>query len=173
MTALYEMTAELKELQNLMDSLESADTGGDDDSMALAIRDTLEGIAMAFDDKAVAIVKFAQTLEGNTTMIDAEIKRLQERKKRINNRREQLRDYLRLNMEAAGHKKIECPLFTITLAKGRDQVQISDEASLPDEFVSVKTEIKPNKVAIGKALKEGVEVAGAALVKGPTSLRVK
>jgi hypothetical protein len=173
MTALYEMTAELVELNNLMDSFEDTDTVGDDGSMALAIRDTLEGMEMAFNDKAVAIVKFAQALEGDTTAIDTEIKRLQERKKRINNRREQLRDYLRHNMEAAGHKKIECPLFTITLAKGRDQVQIADEAALPDEYVRVKTEIKPDKVAIGKALKDGATVPGAELVTGPTSLRVK
>lgn len=171
MTALYEMTNDLKELSLLMDSFE--DEAGADESMALAIRDTLDSLQLQFNDKAVAIVKFAQALEGDTTAIDAEIKRLTERKQRITKRKESLREYLRLNMEASGHKKIECPLFTITLAKGRDQVMIADESQIPDDYVRVKTEIKPDKVAIGKALKAGETVPGAQLVTGPTSLRVK
>lgn len=172
MTALYEMTKDLKDLYQLMDSFDAEETESDD-SMALAIRDTLDGLQLQFDDKAVAIVKFSQALEGDTTAIDLEIKRLQDRKKRITKRKESLRDYLRMNMEATDINKIECPLFTITLAKGRDQVQIANESQIPDDYVRVKTEIKPDKVAIGKALKQGQAVPGAELITGPTSLRVK
>lgn len=173
MSTLYEMTDDFKKLSQLMDYLDETEDGGGDESMMLAIQDTLEGMQLQFNEKAVAIVKFAQTLEGDTTAIDAEIKRLQQRKKMIENRRVHLREYLRNNMEAADIKKVECPLFTITLAKGRDQVQISNEEALPDEYVRVKTEIKPDKVAIGKALKAGESVPGAELVKGASSLRVK
>ncbi|WP_178862088.1 siphovirus Gp157 family protein [Thiomicrorhabdus cannonii] len=173
MTALYEMTGDMLELQNLMDAIEQTEDGGGDESTMLAIRDTLEGMALQFNDKAVAIVKFAQALDGDTSAIDAEIKRLQERKRIINNRRDNLREYLRYNMEASGITKIDCPLFSITLAKGVDRVQIDDEAALPDEYVRVKTDIAPDKTAIAKALKNGQAVPGAQLVKGPLSLRVK
>jgi len=76
-------------------------------------------------------------------------------------------------MEASGIKKIECPLFSISLAKGQEVVSITDENLLPDEYVRVKTEISPNKIALKNALKDGKEVPGAELVTGKTSLRIK
>lgn len=173
MSALYEMTNDLKELETLMDSLEESEDGGGDESMMLAIRDTLEGLQMEFNDKAVNIVKFAEALKGDVGLIDAEIKRLQERKKRITKRADSLKEYLRYNMEAAGHKKIECPLFTITLAKGRQSVQVSDVDQLPPEYVTTKVETKPDKTALAKALKAGEQIEGAELVAGASSLRVK
>jgi hypothetical protein len=76
-------------------------------------------------------------------------------------------------MEACEIKKITCPLFSITLVDGRDSVAISDESLIPDEFVNVKTVISPDKNAIAKALKEGIEVSGASLQKGKSSIRIK
>lgn len=173
MTALYEMTGEMKELQNLLNDLEDTAEHEKEGSMGLAIRDTLESIELEFNDKAVAIVKLSQALDGDTQAIDSEIKRLQGRKKTILNRREELREYLRQNMETTGVKKIECPVFSITLSKGREQVKIEDENQIPDEYMTVKTEIKPDKNAISKALKSGEEIPGASMATGKSSIRVK
>jgi len=166
MTALYEMTDSIKQLQEAVNDVES-------DNMALAISDTLDAMGLDFNEKAVNIVKFSHALDGDTKEIDAEIKRLQERKKTIQNKSNNIKEYLRYNMEASGIKKIECPLFSISLAKGQEVVIITDENLLPDEYVRVKTEISPNKIALKNALKDGKEVPGAELVTGKTSLRIK
>ncbi|MBO1926672.1 siphovirus Gp157 family protein [Thiomicrorhabdus sp. 6S2-11] len=167
MTKLYELTTELNELSHLAFEVE------DDQSFALAIADTMEALQMQFNDKAEALVKVAETLGANTTAIDAEIKRLQARKKTIVNRQTALKDYLRNNMEASEITKIESPLFTISLVKGRAICEVTDEAALPDEYMSVKTEIKPDKAALTKALKDGLEIAGARLTTSKPSLRIK
>ena len=91
----------------------------------------------------------------------------------MSSKTDKLKDYLRFNMEESGINKISSELFTASLRKGIDVVSIVDMDMLPDEYVSVKTSIQPDKAAIKKALKEGVEIPGAKLEKGKSSLLLK
>jgi len=141
--------------------------------MLVAIADTMEGIEAQFQEKAQAIVATAFNVESGIDAIDAQIKRLQERKLTIKAKSEWLRNYLKKNMEASGISKIDCPLFSITLSAPSKQVEIENESLLPDEFVSVKTDVKPDKAALAKALKKGVEVPGALLVDGARRLTIR
>ena len=146
----------------------------DDDSLdAQTISDTLESIEGDINDKGINILKLTQAWDSDVAAIDEEIKRLTTRKKAIKNRSEQLRDYLKYNMQASGITKIECPLFTASLRKARDVVRIDDESLIPDDYVNVKTSVTPNKSAILKALKEGVEISGAGIAEGEQSLVIK
>ena len=163
MSKLYELTGQLKELENME---------GDED-FALAIRDTLEAIEGEFNDKALAVSRVALNFDSDIEALDVEIKRLQDRKKTIKNRHDQLIEYLRYNMESAEIQKVSCPLFTITLAKGRDVAIIDDEDKLPDDLMRVKTSVEPDKVAILEALKNGKEVPGAHIEKSKSSIRIK
>lgn len=160
MTALYEITGNIKELLN-----------SDFDEQTIA--DTMESLQGEFNDKAIAVIKFVENLNGDTSVIDAEIKRLQERKKVITNKQKRLREYLLHNMQANGITKIECPLFTASLRKGIESVDISDESILPDEFVKAEVVTKPDKKAIKDALKAGASVPGAALKCGDTTIVIK
>ena len=163
MSKLYELTGQLKELENME---------GDED-FAIAIRDTMEAIEGEFNDKALAVSRVALNFDSDIEALDVEIKRLQDRKKTIKNRHDQLIEYLRYNMEAAEIQKVSCPLFTITLAKGRDVAIIDDEDKLPDDLMRVKTSVEPDKVAILEALKNGKEVPGAHIEKSKSSIRIK
>lgn len=165
MSTLYELTGQYKELAVLAETA--------DEDMAIAVRDTLGMIEAEFQDKALAVSRIILNLETDTSAIDAEIDRLQERKRLIANRQREIKDYLRENMEAAEITKISCPLFTITLAKGREVAVIDDENALPDELMRVKTEINPDKNAIAAKLKAGEEVPGAHLERGQSSIRIK
>lgn len=165
MTQLYQLTENFRELQELAD--------GADEDLAVAVRDTLESVAGEFEDKGKAIAMVALNMDGDIEAIDSQIARLQERKRTITNRQNSLKEYLRENMEATGITKISHPLFTITCAKGREIAVIDDEKVLDDDFVRVKTSIEPDKPAILKALKEGVEVKGAHIELGKSSIRIK
>lgn len=165
MSKLYELTGQFKELSALMD--------GADEDMAIAVRDTIGMIEAEFNDKALAVSRIILNFDTDVAAIDAEIARLQERKRLITNRQSSIKDYLRENMEAAEISKISCPLFTITLAKGREVAVIDDENALPDELMRVKTEINPDKNAIAAKLKAGEEVPGAHLERGQSSIRIK
>ena len=96
-------------------------------------------------------------MDADVAALDMEIDRLTERKRLITNRQKQIKDYLRENMEATGISKIRCPLFTITCAKGRESVVVDSEDGIPDELMSAKTEVRPDKTAIAARLKAGEE----------------
>ena len=115
------------------------------DLPAEELSECLESIQDSFDEKGANIVAVVTTLQSDVSAIEAQIKRLQERKKAIVNNQERLKEYLRYNMEQTGINKIKHPLFSITLGKPTKQVGITDESMLPDDYVTIKTEIKPDK----------------------------
>jgi len=162
---LYEISEQYKQIQALAES--------DDNNMVDAIANTIEGIEADFSDKAQAVVATAINIESILPGIDEQIKRLQEKKRLIIARADRLRSYLRSNMDATGINKIECPLFIITLSQPTSIVEITDEASIPDDYIVVKTEVKPDKAMIAKALKDGVEIPGARLSDGMRRLIIR
>ena len=165
MTRLYEIAAQYNDIQRMADS--------DDENMLVAIADTMDGIEGEFKDKAIAIVSTAFNVEADIDAIDAQIKRLQDKKKTIQSKSKWLRDYLRQNMEATGINNITCPLFSITLSAASKQVEITDASLLPDDYVRVKTEVSPDKIALAKALKDGAAIPGAMLCDGARRLTIR
>ncbi|AZF37745.1 hypothetical protein C4J88_2965 [Pseudomonas sp. R4-39-08] len=165
MTTLYTIAEQFKELAVLAETA--------DEDLAVALRDTMEGIEGEFQEKGKAIAMITLNIDGDLEAIQSQIDRLTERKRIINNRKESLKEYLRTNMDAAGITKITHPLFTITCGKGKPIVVIDDEKAIPDDFVNVKVTSAPDKAAIAKALKDGQEVPGAHSEIGKSSISIK
>ncbi|WP_340052089.1 siphovirus Gp157 family protein [Pseudomonas proteolytica] len=165
MTTLYTIAEQFKELAALAETA--------DEDLAVALRDTMEGIEGEFQEKGKAIAMITLNIDGDLEAIQSQIDRLTERKRIINNRKESLKEYLRSNMDAAGITKITHPLFTITCGKGKPIVVIDDEKAIPDDFVNVKVTSAPDKAAIAKALKDGQEVPGAHSEIGKSSISIK
>jgi chaperonin cofactor prefoldin len=161
---LYELSGQYLELQELAEREELPTD---------AIFDTLEGIDGEIRVKAENIGKVCANWDSDIEALDRQINALTARKRAINNRKENLKEYLRGNMEATGINKIECPFFIINCVPGRDHAVIDDNDKLPDEYVDVVTTIKPDKAAITKALKAGVDVPGAHIEKTKSSIRIK
>lgn len=160
MTKLYELTGNMIELERL-------------DLDAETMSDTLEAISGEFNDKAVSILKFTENMNSDIDALSAEIKRLRERKSVFENRKKRLRAYLLENMEAAGINKIECPYFTASLRKGVESVEIEDQELIPDEYITVEVTEKVDKEAIKRDLKAGLEIQGATLKRGATTITIK
>ncbi|MFQ6345987.1 siphovirus Gp157 family protein [Pseudomonas sp. R11F] len=165
MTTLYTIAEQFKELAALAETA--------DEDLAVALRDTMEGIEGEFQEKGKAIAMITLNIDGDLEAIQSQIDRLTERKRIITNRKESLKEYLRTNMDAAGITKITHPLFTITCGKGKPIVVIDDEKAIPDDFVSVKVTSAPDKAAIAKALKDGQDVPGAHSEIGKSSISIK
>jgi len=146
MTDLYKLNAQMAELAVLADT--------DDEGLRQAIQDTMDGIKGEFEVKADNVVMLRRNIEGDIDAIDKEVDRLNELKRIKKNTVGQLTDYLRRNMEAADIKSIKRPLFTITLALSPEKVIVDNEQAVPDEFVSVKSVITPDKKVIAVRLKE-------------------
>jgi hypothetical protein len=144
-----------------------SDLTGDD------LTECLDSIEDAIDEKASNIVKLVASLDVDVSGLDAEIKRLQARKKAVTNNQERLREYLRYNMEVTGITKIKHTLFNITLGKPTVTAEIVDIDFLPDNYVNTEVVIKADKKAILKALKDGEDIPGAILSTGKSRLLIK
>ena len=164
MTELYKLTKQQIELKAIAGS-EGIDDGSFDDTF-----NALEG---EFNEKAISIIHIVKNVDSDISELEAEIKRLTDRKKVMKNKQDSMREYLRSNMDASSITKIECPIFTITLAKGRDIAVIDDDKLIPDDLIEVSVIEKPNKAEILRRLKAGDDIPGARLEKSKTSLRIK
>jgi hypothetical protein len=163
MTALHQITKEHREIALLV---EREELTLDD------VRDTFEALEGEMTAKAASLVAVVDNINADVKAVDDEIKRLQARKKTMTNKQKSLRDYLKMNMQATGITNIKCPLFSITLAKGRDVVVIDDAEIISEDFKEVVETTKIDKVGLLKALKQGWH-PGAHIEKSDESLRIK
>lgn len=103
--------------------------------------------------------------------VKARIDDLQERKARAERRKDAMRGLMLRLMKAADLQKAPLTEATISVAKGRDSVEITDEAAVPKRFLKVVS--SPDKGLIADALKAGKKVNGAALKTGSETLSVR
>ena len=156
---LYEIADNYKALLDL-----------DIDGQTLA--DTLESITGEFEDKADAICHILINLRAQSDMLAKESNRLDARADVIVYREEKLREYLKVNMEKFGKKKIESAKFTINCVAGRDMAVILDEDKIPKDYFNEKVTVSLDKKALLTALSAG-DVEGAEMGKTKSSLRIK
>jgi len=161
---LYEITDQHRDLLGMVEREELS---------ASDIADTVDALEGEFGSKADSLIRVVKGFDGDIDAIDSEIKRLQARKSAFKNRQQSLRDYLKFNMQKTGIKQIKCPLFTISLAAGRDQAIIDDPDQLPDELVEARVTIQPKKAEILRKLKAGEDVPGARIEKTEESVRIR
>ena len=62
---------------------------------------------------------------------------------------------------------------TASLRKGSESVDIDDLESIPDEYVKVEVKETPDKTAIKRDLKAGIEINGVSLKRGATTIVIK
>lgn len=132
-----------------------------DGEVTAEIQARIDLLAENFEQKAIAYGYVIKQCEGEESLIDAEIKRLQELKKKS----AKLSDYLKERIAGAmiefGFEKIETPTLKLSFRKS-EAVEIVDEAQLNQKYFNYKPTV--DKTSIKAALKAGEEVAGAKLV---------
>ena len=107
------------------------------------------------------LAKVRANKEASVAGIDAEIKRLQARKERMNKTIEWVEGYIHNLLKASGEKKIEAGNFVISTRKSQS-LYLEADFNNP-EYMRTKTTVEPDKLAIKAALKDGAVIEGAAL----------
>lgn len=119
--------------------------------------------------KATAVAAYLLESEKQADAAEEYVKELSARVKSARKRSDWLRGYLQSHMAACGMTEIrdERGIFKATLAVGRDEaVEIFDERQIPPDYcVEVPATLKPDKVLMKKAMKDGYEIPGAKLVR--------
>ena len=159
--SLYELASELQIVRQQM--LE----GGMDEQ---TIADTIDSLALPFEQKAVGIRRISLEVGGQADLCDAAAKALQERAKALRAGVAKREEYIIRNMLAADIKAIPDALTPLTLRANPAAVVIEDESAIPFSFMRTpepKPPVPaPDKKAIKAAIEAGMEVPGASLVKG-------
>jgi hypothetical protein len=136
------------------------------------LEDTIQSLEVARDDKAEGMAKLIRYLDSQAEVIKAEEKRLADRRKAMENRRERVKALLELQFELWGTDKIKTPTMTVSMQNNPPSVQIADENFVPEQFVTVETIRKVDKKSLLQALKDGEMFDGISLKQG-RSLRIR
>lgn len=166
MTSLYDLAGQYKQLAEKLESMNLDET---------TVLDTIEstGLVDSIAEKAAGCEMIARRFEAFTPAIDAEIERLTALKKQREHKAKCLREYIKAQMEVAGIDKIECPIFSIRIAKNPPAVDVYEIGLVQAEYMRQPETPPPvpDKKAIAAALKAGKEVQGARLTQS-TKLKI-
>ncbi|SDV49243.1 siphovirus Gp157 family protein [Chitinasiproducens palmae] len=158
-TSLYVIASEYRQ---------AADTLAELDLDEQTVADTLESISGDITEKATNVAAFIRNLESTAEAVKNAAKGMTDRAKAIEARADRIKHYLLANMQHAGIKKIDSPLFAITVKDNPVSVVIDDERQIPAEYMTDPVPpppppAKPDKKLIAQAIKDGFEVPGARL----------
>lgn len=128
MSTLYELTGQY---MDLMEIAEEADPD--------VLRDTLEGIEGEIEDKADNYAKVIRTLEGQVDTIDAEISRLQSKKKTVKNSIDSIKSNLERSMIQTGKKKFKTDLFSFGIPEESTDCQSKRRIKDPRIFLEAES----------------------------------
>lgn len=164
MSRLYDIAERYNNLKELLDNDEVTP-----DMISGAINE-IEG---EFQNKVDGICKFMLSLEGDIALIEEEELRLEARRKKLEDKYSALRDYMKANFNTTGIKKVQTPLFTVTMNSGRDIARITDTNKIPERFIKQKVTTSIDKTSLLKALKDGEQIEGATIGKSESFLKIR
>lgn len=150
--SLFEMSQTAKQLYELLEA-------GEIDEQILT--DTLESIGAS--EKLESYVHVQRQIESEIAAFDAEIKRMQDKKKMLENRVERLKQATKDFMLVTNQKKASAGLFTLSLRENKS-CEILDASKIPVEYLrQIPATTEPDKKSMLAALKEGKQIEGASL----------
>ena len=149
---LFQMSDTARQLQQLIES-------GDIDEAVLL--DTMEAIGASA--KLEDYVYVLKDFEAQIQMHDAEITRLKENKRILENRVEHLKEKVIDYMKASGQKSANAGTFKLTMRESKS-CEIEDESLIPLEYMrEIPAKLEPDKKQMLKDMKDGKRIDGASL----------
>lgn len=139
----------------------------DDDALRA---DMVEG-STDFAEIMSRVLDHEREAKGMLAAIKKRAEDLTERRQRWERRVDAMRSLMLNLMSAADQQKVVLPEATISIAKGRETVEVTDVDALPQGFYSL--ERKADRIGIMGALMAGEVVPGAALRTGDAGIVVR
>lgn len=127
------------------------------------IDQALDIIDDEFDTKAENIAKLISSIKGDVETIKAEENRLKDKRRSCENKIKGLQEYLFNNLEKIDKKKIQTPLYKISIQKNPAKLVVKDESKVPDEYLKIIKEI--DKAKLKEAIQDGLSVDYAEIIQ--------
>lgn len=166
MSSLIDITSKI---QNIIDAITEA--GGEVSEESFA---ELEDFRGALEDKAVSIAYVVKSIMESRINRLKDIEAQAKQKRQVEeNAQNRLKEYLKRAMIATDTEKVKGDLYSITITKGRERVEIVNSSEIPSEYVETTIITTPKKKEIMEAWKNGIEVPGTKIVTGDKGLLIK
>jgi predicted nuclease with TOPRIM domain len=163
MSTLYALTEQFKSLLEMIENGEYEPA---------ELNDTLEGLEGEIEVKADGYAKVIRELDGQVSMLKAEIDRLSGRKSSIENSVKVMKDNLQAAMTATGKIKFKTDLFSFNIQKNPPRVVIDNPKEIPERYL-VPQEPKIDTQAIRAYLSDTGVVPTYAHLEQGESLRIR
>lgn len=185
MSSLYEISENIKQLEELLEQMDEQDATFD------TVVEYLDGVKVSMNEKVDNIVKFIKNLEANAEMYKAEKQRLDKLEKSNKRKAENLQNYLSTMLQSLGYdhknkKKIQTSIGNVFFKKNPPKLEIVNINRVPLMWdkPQKRTEDSIRKADLLKALKEDypefknndefvLEHFGIKIVNNNTSLQIK
>jgi len=156
MKSLYEITIDQKRLINEIEQMEGEITPEMEARLVITKSE--------IQHKTIAYLEVIQSKESFNSLIDNEVKRLQQMKKTNNNVVERLKDNLLIAVKTFGNFSVGTQKFG-TLKSSSIHVDSDKVNGLPKEYKTIKVTEAPDKKALKEAINRGKEIDGVYLVE--------
>lgn len=131
----------------------------DEETGELVDPEGFEALTEAREDKIESLCLWVKELTAEAQALKAEKQAFEARQRAAERKAKSLRDYIAHILNGQKFKTTKCAVTFRTT----NSVNITDLLSIPAEFVEM--DIKPDKMAIKKALAAGQKVAGAEMIE--------
>lgn len=165
MATLFDLTTDLLNLYEM---------ATEPDLDAEVLQDTIDAVEGEIEIKADGYAKVIRQMDGDIATLKAEIDRLSNRKKSIENSKDRIKKSLETAMMATGKTKFKTELFSFGIQKNPASLKFTDDfdmAELDDKYIKY-ADPEVNKQAVKDALKNGEKIAGCYLEQ-TESLRIR
>jgi len=135
------------------------------------VEDHLDMLVEDRNAKIESYLHVINRLELDVLPVTAEIERLQVIQKQKLKAVQNTKDWLLMSLKDG--EKHDFDLFKVSRVKGREKVNVLDQNKLPPRFIKASESISVDRTELLKDLKGGVNVPGAEIVRGKSSLRIK
>ena len=166
MASLYDITGRALALLQMAD---------DEDIEDEVFKDTLDGIEGEFDDKIETYCKVIKNIEADAKAVAEELKRLQAKKKHLENTVDRMKKTMYEAMKLTGKTSSGGTILKATIQKNGGALPLIMDDPIaedyPEEFRLI--EYKANNEAIRKALDDGQELPFAHYGERGESIRIK
>src|SRR5690606_17217587 len=154
MKTLFEITQEVIELASLLE----------DGEFTPELEQQLAITREELDSKAENYVKVIRSVEGDISVIDAEIKRLKEIRDGKSRVVDRMKVALSTAMTVFKVDNIETALMKLFFRKS-ESVEVLDESLVPEQYKLSSVVVNPDKILIKKIIKSGEDVPGCEIVE--------
>lgn len=120
----------------------------------------LDALQMARNDKVEAVALWIKNLQADANAFKAEKDAFADRERKALAKIDSLKKWLTMACDGQKFTTWRC---AISFRKS-ERVEIADESKIPQDYLTCKTKIEPDKAAIKEALKDGEIIEGCALV---------